>query len=97
MRYQDVWIVVPAYQEATVIGDVIADVRSVFGHVVCVDDGSDDGTGDAALRAGTSTYTAAKANRRWTESIPAPGRVLLPLIASHFGHRRNPPRHRAHS
>jgi glycosyltransferase involved in cell wall biosynthesis len=52
MRYQDVWIVVPAFNEATVIGDVIADVRSVFDHVVCVDDGSKDETGDIALRAG---------------------------------------------
>ncbi len=51
-RYTDVWIVVPAFNEATVIGDVIADVRSVFGHVVCVDDGSGDDTGAAALRAG---------------------------------------------
>ncbi len=52
MRYQDVWIVVPAFNEASVIGDVIADIRSVFDHVVCVDDGSKDGTGDIALRAG---------------------------------------------
>jgi glycosyltransferase involved in cell wall biosynthesis len=52
MRYQDVWIVIPAFNEASVIGDVIADVRSVFDHVVLVDDGSKDDTGDIALRAG---------------------------------------------
>jgi len=52
MRYQDVWIVVPAYNEASVIGDVISDIRTVFDHVVCVDDGSKDGTGDLALQAG---------------------------------------------
>ena len=51
-RYHDVWIVVPAFNEASVIGDVIADVRAVFGHVVCVDDGSRDDTGERALRAG---------------------------------------------
>ncbi|VBA44247.1 Polyprenol monophosphomannose synthase [Mycobacterium innocens] len=51
-HYSDVWIVIPAFNEAAVIGDVIADVRSVFDHVVCVDDGSTDGTGDIALRAG---------------------------------------------
>jgi glycosyltransferase involved in cell wall biosynthesis len=51
-RYHDVWIVVPAFDEAGVIGDVITDVRSVFDHVVCVDDGSRDDTGDIALRAG---------------------------------------------
>jgi polyprenyl-phospho-N-acetylgalactosaminyl synthase len=47
-----VWIIVPAFNEAGVIGDVIADLRSVFDHVVCVDDGSGDGTGKVALRAG---------------------------------------------
>ena len=52
MRYQDVWIVVPAYNEASVIGDVITDIRTVFDHVVCVDDGSRDSTGDLALAAG---------------------------------------------
>jgi glycosyltransferase involved in cell wall biosynthesis len=51
-RYHDVWIVIPAFNEASVIGDVIADVRSVFGNVVCVDDGSRDDTGDRAHRAG---------------------------------------------
>ena len=51
-RYPDVWIVVPAFNEAAVIGEVIADVRSVFDHVVCVDDGSADGTGAIALQAG---------------------------------------------
>src|SRR5271155_135400 len=48
----DVWIVIPAFNEAAVIGEVIADVRSVFDHVVCVDDGSTDGTGEIARRAG---------------------------------------------
>jgi glycosyltransferase involved in cell wall biosynthesis len=56
-RYHDVWIVIPAFNEATVIGDVIADVRAVFGNVVCVDDGSVDGTGDAAWRAGAHVVT----------------------------------------
>jgi glycosyltransferase involved in cell wall biosynthesis len=51
-RYHDVWIIVPAFNEASVIADVIADVRSVFGNVVCVDDGSRDDTGERALRAG---------------------------------------------
>ena len=50
--YPGVWIVIPAFNEAAVIGEVIADVRSVFDHVVCVDDGSIDGTGEIARRAG---------------------------------------------
>jgi glycosyltransferase involved in cell wall biosynthesis len=51
-HYPDVWIVVPAFNEAAVIGEVVADLRSVFDHVVCVDDGSADDTGAIALRAG---------------------------------------------
>lgn len=47
-----VWIIVPAFNEAQVIGDVIDDLRAVFAHVVCVDDGSRDDTPRVALRAG---------------------------------------------
>lgn len=46
------WIVIPAFHEASVIADVVADVRSVFDNVVCVDDGSRDDTGERALAAG---------------------------------------------
>jgi polyprenyl-phospho-N-acetylgalactosaminyl synthase len=49
---RNVWIVVPAFNEAGMIGEVIADLRSVFSNVVCVDDGSRDDTGEVALRAG---------------------------------------------
>src|ERR1700757_4573840 len=51
-HYPGVWIVIPAFNEAAVIGEVIADLRAVFDHVVCVDDGSTDETGDIAMRAG---------------------------------------------
>ena len=47
-----VWIIVPAFNEGQVIGDVVADLRSAFAHVVVVDDGSRDDTADVALRAG---------------------------------------------
>lgn len=50
--YPGVWIVIPAFNEAAIIGEVVTDVRAVFDHVVCVDDGSADGTGEIALRAG---------------------------------------------
>jgi glycosyltransferase involved in cell wall biosynthesis len=49
---RDVWIVVPAFNEAGVICDVIGELRATFPNVVCVDDGSADHTGDIALRAG---------------------------------------------
>ena len=51
-HYHDVWLVVPAFNEASVIGEVIADLRTVFDNVVCVDDGSRDDTGERALAAG---------------------------------------------
>jgi polyprenyl-phospho-N-acetylgalactosaminyl synthase len=51
-HYPDVWIVIPAFDEAAVIAEVIADVRAVFDHVVCVDDGSTDDTGEIARRSG---------------------------------------------
>ncbi|WP_046314814.1 glycosyltransferase family 2 protein [Mycobacterium sp. UM_Kg1] len=51
-RYPDVWIIVPAFNEATVVGDVIAGIRAVFDYVVCVDDGSTDNTAEAARAAG---------------------------------------------
>lgn len=51
-RHPDVWIIVPAFGEAAVIGDVIADICSAFDNVVCVDDGSADDTAAIARRAG---------------------------------------------
>lgn len=47
-----VWIIVPAFNESAVIGEVVTQLRSVFSHVVCVDDGSSDDTAAAALSAG---------------------------------------------
>ena len=46
------WIVIPLYNEASVIGTVVQDCLSVFSHVVCVDDGSHDESGTTALAAG---------------------------------------------
>lgn len=40
------------YNEASVVGTVIEGLREVFPHVVCVDDGSTDGSQDAARQAG---------------------------------------------
>jgi glycosyltransferase involved in cell wall biosynthesis len=51
-RYDDVWIVIPAFHEASVISDVVSDVRAVFDNVVCVDDGSRDDTAEKAWQAG---------------------------------------------
>ncbi|HWU31951.1 MAG TPA: glycosyltransferase family 2 protein [Marmoricola sp.] len=48
----DVWLVVPLYNEGTVIADVVEDARRTFPNVVCVDDGSHDDSAIQAERAG---------------------------------------------
>lgn len=48
-----VFVVVPAYNEAPAIGTVLHELRAVYRHVVVVDDGSTDGTQEAA-RAGAA-------------------------------------------
>jgi polyprenyl-phospho-N-acetylgalactosaminyl synthase len=48
----DVWVVIPLYNEATVVSNVIRELSAVFPHVVCVDDGSSDGAAAAAAAAG---------------------------------------------
>lgn len=48
----DTWVVIPMYQEASAIADVVKAVRQAFGHVVVVDDGSTDFGADAARAAG---------------------------------------------
>ncbi|MDJ0316461.1 glycosyltransferase family 2 protein [Arthrobacter antibioticus] len=46
------WIVIPMYNEAPVVATVIKGLRTVFPYVVCVDDGSTDGSQQVARDAG---------------------------------------------
>lgn len=46
------WIVIPLYNEETVIAGVIENLRTRFVNVVCVDDGSTDDSAGVARRAG---------------------------------------------
>lgn len=46
------WIVIPMYNEGTVVGDVVRSLQPTFGHVVCVDDGSSDDSAAIAAAAG---------------------------------------------
>ncbi|MDN5796662.1 MAG: glycosyltransferase family 2 protein [Intrasporangium sp.] len=48
----DVWLVVPLYNEAEVIGDVVKQAVTTFPNVVCVDDGSRDDSAERAEAAG---------------------------------------------
>lgn len=52
MTAQSLWVVIAAYNEATVIGGVIAGVKQAGYPVVVVDDGSRDVTAEAAEAAG---------------------------------------------
>lgn len=38
----DTWLIIPLYNEATVVRQVIEEAREVFSHIVCIDDGSSD-------------------------------------------------------
>jgi len=49
---ESAWVVIPLYNEGTVIGGVIRDLLQHFSHVVCVDDGSSDDSAAAARAAG---------------------------------------------
>ena len=53
----DTWVVIPAFNEAPVIGGVVAGVRSLFPRVLVVDDASDDDTAAIARAAGAYTAT----------------------------------------
>ena len=53
----DAWVVIPAYNEAPVIGGVVAGVRAFFPRVLVIDDASSDDTAAIARAAGAYTAT----------------------------------------
>lgn len=48
----DVWLVIPVYNEAAMIGTVVREALATFPNIVCVDDGSRDGSADQIRAAG---------------------------------------------
>jgi polyprenyl-phospho-N-acetylgalactosaminyl synthase len=54
---QSIWVVVPAYNEAAIIGQIVGDLIERGYAVVVVDDGSNDGTGMKAGAAGAAVVT----------------------------------------
>lgn len=55
--YRHAWIIMPAFNEASVIADVIGNLRATFPNVVVVDDGSHDDTPALARQAGAHVVT----------------------------------------
>jgi glycosyltransferase involved in cell wall biosynthesis len=47
-------VLVPMFNEGRVVGPVVAELRSEFSLVICVDDGSDDNSSDVARQAGAT-------------------------------------------
>ena len=54
-RNEDVWVVIPVFNEAPVLESVVRQVLEVFPNVVCVDDGSKDHTAEILTKVATGT------------------------------------------
>jgi polyprenyl-phospho-N-acetylgalactosaminyl synthase len=50
--FQDVWLVIPVFNEETVISDVVGQALRTFPNIVCVDDGSRDRSAAALEHSG---------------------------------------------
>ncbi|WP_276848951.1 glycosyltransferase family 2 protein, partial [Corynebacterium pyruviciproducens] len=49
---QDTWLIIPCFNEGTVIGDVIRHARETFPNIVAVNDGSSDNSAEEIHKAG---------------------------------------------
>lgn len=56
-RLDGTWLVVAAYNEGPQVEAVVRRARAAFRNIVVVDDGSGDGTGEAAWRGGATVVT----------------------------------------
>lgn len=80
---QDVVAVIPAYQCAVTIGEVVAGVLEHLARVIVVDDGATDGTGEVAAAAGAEVIRNAEnrgkgnALRRGFDAVLAERRAAL--------------------
>lgn len=50
--FPDTWLVVPLYNEDAVVGDVLQEAIETFPNIVCIDDGSRDGSAHVAHEVG---------------------------------------------
>lgn len=51
-RNADTWLIVPLYNEAQVVREVVAQARETFPNIVCIDDGSSDNSIEEARAGG---------------------------------------------
>ena len=70
------WALVPAYNEAGTIADVVRGAAAHVTHVLVVDDGSTDGTGDAAAAAGAEVMRLSANGGKGTAIRAGLSRVL---------------------
>jgi glycosyltransferase involved in cell wall biosynthesis len=52
MKFEDVYVIMPVYNEAQVVGGVIKSVRQKFSNLICVNDGSSDNSSGIITSAG---------------------------------------------
>jgi glycosyltransferase involved in cell wall biosynthesis len=64
-----VWVVIPAFNEAMSIQEVVAGVRDLGMHCVVVDDGSVDGTAQHARDAGADKIVLHEINRGYSAAL----------------------------
>lgn len=70
------WALVPAYNEATTIADVVRGARALVAAVLVVDDGSTDGTGETAAAAGAEVMRLDRNGGKGTAIRAGLSRVL---------------------
>ncbi len=71
-----VWALIPAFNEVRTVGDVVRGAAAHVAHVLVVDDGSTDGTGEAAAAAGAEVMRLDRNEGKGTAIRAGLSRVL---------------------
>jgi glycosyltransferase involved in cell wall biosynthesis len=93
-RLSDTWVVMPVYNEAAVVARVVEDTRRTFPNIVCVDDGSSDGsaakittTGAHLVRHSVNLGQGAALQTGITYALSQPGVRFVVTMDSDGQHR----------
>ncbi len=59
MTNQNITVIIPAYNEAAIIGDLVTEIKNLYPdfEIIVIDDGSDDETARVAQQAGATVYS----------------------------------------